>query len=110
VTPPLDGTILAGVTRDSVIALLKNWGVKITERRVLVEELTSAHRANALREVFGTGTAAVISPVGELEWKGRRLQVGDGQPGEIARRLREALTDIHYGRAPAPADWLTLVD
>jgi branched-chain amino acid aminotransferase len=109
-TPDLGGTILGGVTRESVITLLRRWGFAVNERRVLVEELLRARRTGALKEVFGTGTAAVISPVGELGWKDTRFQVGDGQPGEVSQRLFTAITDIQYGRAPDPDGWTTLVE
>jgi branched-chain amino acid aminotransferase len=109
-TPSLSGTILGGVTRDSVITLLRRWGFALNERRILVEELLRAQRTGALKEVFGTGTAAVISPVGELGWKDQRFLVGDGQPGEISQRLFKAITDIQYGRAADPDGWMTLVE
>ena len=109
-TPELSGTILGGVTRDCVITLLRRWGFAVNERRILVEELLRAQRSGALKEVFGTGTAAVISPVGELGWKDQRFVVGDGQPGEISQKLFTAITDIQYGRAPDPDGWTTLVE
>ena len=109
-TPALTGTILGGITRDSVITLLRRWGFAVNERRILVEELLRARKSGALKEVFGTGTAAVISPVGELGWKEQRFLVADGQPGEISQRLFQAITDIQYGRAPDPDGWTTLVD
>ena len=82
----------------------------MNERRILVEELLRAQRSGALKEVFGTGTAAVISPVGELGWKDQRFQVGDGNSGEISQRLFTAITDIQYGRAPDPDGWTMIVD
>jgi branched-chain amino acid aminotransferase len=109
-TPELSGTILGGVTRESVITLLRRWGYAVNERRILVEELLRAQRSGALKEVFGTGTAAVISPVGELGWKGQRLAVADGRLGEISQKVYTAITDIQYGRAPDPDGWTTLVD
>ena len=113
-TPALNGTILGGVTRDSVITLLRRWGHPINERRILVEELLRAQRSGALKEVFGTGTAAVISPVGELGWKDQRFQVGEGkhagQSGEMSQKLFAAITDIQYGRAPDPDGWTTIVE
>jgi branched-chain amino acid aminotransferase len=107
VTPPLGGTILGGVTRDSVIILLRDWGHTVNERPLSMEELVAAHRAGTLREVFGCGTAAVITPVGELGWKGEQILINGGQPGEAARRLFDAITDIQYGRAPDPHGWMT---
>ena len=109
-TPELSGTILGGVTRDSVITLLRRWGFALNERRILVEELLRAQRTGALKEVFGTGTAAVISPVGELGWKDQRFTVADGQPGEISQRLFKAITDIQYGRAADPDGWTSVIE
>jgi branched-chain amino acid aminotransferase len=109
-TPALTGTILSGVTRDSTIALLRRWGHTVNERRITVEELLSAQRSGRLKEVFGTGTAAVISPVGELGWKDQRFKVGDGSPGEMSQKLFKAITDIQYGAAPDPDGWTTLVE
>jgi branched-chain amino acid aminotransferase len=109
-TPELSGTILGGVTRDSVITLLRRWGYAVNERRILVEELLRAQRSGALKEVFGTGTAAVISPVGELGWKGQKFVVAEGRSGEVSQKLFTAITDIQYGRAPDPDGWTTLVE
>jgi branched-chain amino acid aminotransferase len=109
-TPELSGTILGGVTRESVITLLRRWGHAVNERRILVEELLRAQRSGALKEVFGTGTAAVVSPVGELGWKGQKLVVADGRPGEASQKLFKAITDIQYGRAADPDGWTTLVE
>jgi branched-chain amino acid aminotransferase len=109
-TPSLSGTILSGVTRDSVIALLRKWGHTVNERRITVEEILSAQRSGRLKEVFGTGTAAVVSPVGELGWKEQRFKVGDGTPGETSQKLFRAISDIQYGAAPDPDGWTTLVE
>jgi branched-chain amino acid aminotransferase len=110
VTPPLGGSILSGVTRDSIITLLRDWGLPVSERPIAIDELLAAHRNGALREVFGCGTAAVITPVGELGWRGEKLVINGGQAGEMARRLYDAITDIQYGRAPDEHGWMTLVD
>jgi branched-chain amino acid aminotransferase len=109
-TPSLEGTILSGVTRDSVITLLRKWGYSVNERRITVEEVLSAQKAGRLKEVFGSGTAAVISPVSELGWKGQSFKVGDGNPGEVSQRLFKAITDIQYGVVPDAEGWLTVVD
>lgn len=105
VTPPLAGTILPGVTRDSALTLLRQWGVAVHERPVAIEEVVAAARAGRLRECWGTGTAAVISPVGELAYRDERLVVNEGQIGELTRRLYEAIVDIQYARAPDPHGW-----
>ena len=105
-TPPLDGTILAGITRDSSLRLLRDWGVPVTERRISIDEIKRAHARGELKEVFGTGTAAVISPVAELGFPDGTLTVGDGQPGDVAERLYDALTGIHYGVKPDKYGWM----
>ncbi|MFP4040831.1 MAG: branched-chain amino acid aminotransferase [Desulfosudaceae bacterium] len=106
VTPALNGSILPGVTRDSVIELARSWGRQVTERQISIDEIVAAHEQGTLREVFGSGTAAVISPVGVIKHGDRVMTIGDGQAGEFSRRMFEALTDIQYGRAEAPAGWI----
>jgi branched-chain amino acid aminotransferase len=107
VTPPLGGSILDGVTRDSVITLLRGWGFAVSERPVGMEEIVSSQRDGSLREIFGCGTAAVITPVTALGWKGEDLVVNGGLPGEISRRLYDAISAIQYGRVPDPHGWMT---
>ena len=75
-----------------------------------MEELIAAHHAGKLREVFGCGTAAVITPVGALGWKGEDLVVNDGKPGEVSQRLFDAITGIQSGREPDKHGWITLLD
>jgi len=103
-TPPLTGTILPGVTRDAALALLRDWGVRVSERPIAIDEVVAAARQGTLREAWGTGTAAVISPVGELAYKGERFVVNDGKTGELTRRLYGAIVDIQYG-GPDPRGW-----
>ena len=106
ITPPLTGgTILPGVTRDSVLTLLKDWGVPASERPVSIEEVLAAHRAGTLEEVWGTGTAAVVSPVGELGYKGERILINAGKTGPMAQRLYDAITAIQYGTEPDRHAW-----
>jgi branched-chain amino acid aminotransferase len=109
VTPPLGGTILPGITRDSVLELLRRWGVPVSEREITTDELRAAHAAGTLHEVFGCGTASVIAPVGTLGFATGDLTVGDGGPGEVARRLYDAITGIQYGTAEDPSGWMTVV-
>ncbi|HLK90499.1 MAG TPA: aminotransferase class IV, partial [Polyangia bacterium] len=109
VTPPLGGSILAGVTRDSVMTLLREWGFTVNERPLGMEELLRAQRGGSLREIFGCGTAAVITPVGTLGWKGEEIAVNGGQPGDVARRLRDAILAIQYGREPDKHGWMSEV-
>jgi branched-chain amino acid aminotransferase len=110
VTPPLGGSILDGVTRDSVMTLLREWKLQVSERPLGMEEIVSAHRAGSLREIFGCGTAAVITPVSALGWKGEDLVVSGGEPGEVSRRLFDAIGAVQYGRAPDPHGWMTPLD
>ena len=105
ITPALGGTILPGVTRDSVLSLLRDWGAKVSERQIAIDEVVTAHKAGTLEEVFGTGTAAVISPVGELSYKGHRMVVGGGKIGPTTQKLYDAIVGIQYGTAPDPHGW-----
>jgi branched-chain amino acid aminotransferase len=108
-TPPLRGTILAGVTRESVITLLTRWGHKVRERAVTADELLEARRTGRLREMFGTGTGAGIAAIGELGWRGERIVVGDGGEGHLARRLQPTLREIQTGLCPDDDGWMTEV-
>lgn len=108
ITPPLGDTILGGITRDSSLALLRSWGLKASERHVSLDEIVAASRNGSLLEAFGTGTAAVIAPVGELGLGDARLRL-PAAPGEIASRLYDTLTGIHYGELPDPHGWLTAI-
>src|SRR5690625_1551024 len=105
ITPKLNGSILPGVTRDSVLRLLKHWDIPVTERRISMDEIADAHANGELEEVFGTGTAAVISPVGQLTWDNNDYIINDGQTGDIAKRLYDTLTGIQYGKVADPFDW-----
>jgi branched-chain amino acid aminotransferase len=105
ITPPLGGTILAGVTRDSAIALLRSWGARVSERRITIEEVVAAADKGTLQEVWATGTAAVISPVGELAYQGRRIVVNQGRIGATAQKLYDTIVAIQYGQAPGPQGW-----
>jgi branched-chain amino acid aminotransferase len=106
-TPALDGTILAGVTRDSVIALLRRWGLPVRQGRITMEQILEARRTGRLREMWGSGTAAGVAAIGELGWRGERIVVGDGGEGPLARRLGTALLEIQTGAAPDPDGWMT---
>jgi len=109
VTPPLAGTILAGVTRDTALTLMRGWGVRVAERPITIDEVVAAAENGTLREVWATGTAAVISPVGELAYKGRRLVVNQGRIGELAQKLYDTIVAIQYGEAPDPHRWTVAV-
>jgi branched-chain amino acid aminotransferase len=109
VTPPLAGTILDGVTRNSILTLLRDWGMTVSERRISIEEVMQAGRDGTLSEMWGTGTAAVVSPIGELGYKGERMRIGDGNTGALTRRLYDAIVGIQYGTAPDPHGWTSQV-
>ena len=105
VTPALQGSILPGITRKSVIELLRSWGVKVTERRVAAEELVEAYKEGRFTEMFGSGTAAVISPVGLLRYGDVDMELSGGKIGELSQKLYDALTGIQWGRAEDPFGW-----
>src|SRR5262245_15930732 len=105
VTPPLGGTILPGVTRDSSLVLMRRWGLTVNERQISIDDVVHAHKRGTLREVWGTGTAAVISPVGELVDTGDRMVVNDGKIASLTQRLYAAIVGIQYGQAPDPDGW-----
>lgn len=105
VTPELNGSILPGVTRDSVIRLCQDWGLDIEERKISIDEISVAHQNGFLEEVFGTGTAAVISPVGHLRWGENDMQIMDGGIGKLSQKLYETLTGIQLGNVPDDHNW-----
>ena len=106
ITPPLTGSILPGITRDSVIALARHWGMNVQERPIDIEECIASIRSGAMREIFGSGTAAVISPVGSLSYKDTTYTVQDGHVGDLARRLFDEITGIQYGEREDVFGWV----
>ena len=109
VTPMLNGSILPGVTRNSCIELLKSWGVPVEERRISVDELVAAAKDGSLEEVWGSGTAAVISPVGTLRHGDDVMQIADGGIGEISQKLYDTITGIQLGKIEGPEGWVVEV-
>lgn len=106
VTPPLSqGSILAGVTRDSVLTLLRSWGMSVQERSLTIDEIASAHEKGMIREIWGTGTAAVISPVGELVHKGVSMRINEGKIGPLSQKLYDTITGIQYGELEDTLEW-----
>ena len=105
VTPKLTGSILPGITRKSCIELLKEMGCKVEERLLSVDELEDAMKTGALKEAWGCGTAAVISPIGELRINGTSFTVADGGIGKLSQKLYDTLTDIQWGKAPDTHQW-----
>lgn len=110
VTPPLSGSILPGVTRDSVIHLAKHWGLTVHERPISIDEVIDAIASRTMKEMFGTGTAAVISPVGEVFFRDKTYKVADGGVGEWSRRFYDEITAIQYGEKDDPFGWVHRVE
>ena len=104
ITPALNGAILAGITRDSALTLLRDWGLRVSERPIAIEEVLAAARAGTL-EMWGTGTAAVISPVGELGYKGERYSINGGRTGALTQQLYDTIVGIQYGTTADPHGW-----
>jgi branched-chain amino acid aminotransferase len=109
VTPALTGTILAGITRGSVIRMARDWGMKVSERRISLDEVLAALERGTLKEAFATGTAATISPVGKLAYRGKTYSVNDGKVGPLAQRLYDTIMGIQYGRVKDPYGWVEKV-
>ena len=109
ITPPLTGSILGGITRDSVLTIAKDWGWKVAERQTSIEEIYQAGQKGQLKEIFGTGTAAVISPVNELNWNGKIIIPGAGEVGELSQKLFQHITGIQYGEVADSHNWMEII-
>ncbi|CAN2041378.1 Branched-chain-amino-acid aminotransferase 2 [Candidatus Magnetomoraceae bacterium gMMP-15] len=109
ITPILNGSILSGVTRDSVLALARLWNLPCSERRISIEEIMNAQKQGKAMEVFGTGTAAVISPVGKIKFKDEEIIINDGKVGPITQKFYDSITDIQYGKKDDPLGWIVPV-
>lgn len=105
VTPALSGSILSGITRASAIELIRSWGIPVREERISIDDIYAASARGELTEVFGTGTAAVVTPVGELNIHGRTVIVNDREIGEISKKLYQTITDIQLGKVKDPFRW-----
>lgn len=109
-TAPADGTVLPGVTRDSILAILKEWGVPTRVERMTIDDLMAAGRDGSLQEAFACGTAAVISPVGALHYKGDEVTINGFETGSLTRKLYDYLTGIQWGREKDIFGWTTTID
>jgi branched-chain amino acid aminotransferase len=109
ITPPLGGSILPGVTRDSVIHLAKDWNIKVLERMISIDEIFKTSKERKLKEAFGSGTAAVISPVGEIHHNKKRVVINKGKIGSLSQRLYDEITGIQYGEKADPYGWCYLI-
>ncbi|KQY59621.1 branched-chain amino acid aminotransferase [Aeromicrobium sp. Root495] len=107
VTPELSGSILEGITRDSIVQLARDRGHEVVERRVSIDEWREGTADGTITEVFACGTAAVVTPVGSLKWPDGQAVAGDGSAGKVTMDLRSALVDIQYGRADDPHRWMS---
>lgn len=106
ITPSLDGSILSGITRMSAIELLSDWGYRVEQRKITIDEVVVAYKNNTLKEIFGTGTAAVISPVGLLKYNDFEMIINDNKTGEVAQKLYDTITGIQYGKIQDNKNWL----
>ena len=109
VTPELQGSVLPGITRKSILELARSWGYEVEERLISIDELISGIKSGHVEEVWGTGTAAVVSPVGEVSYKGKTYVIKDGGIGELTHKLYEELTGIQWGKLPDKFGWTTKV-
>ena len=111
VTPSLeDGNILPGVTRASCVELLQKWGIPVEERKLSIDEVIAANENGTLDEAFGTGTAAVISPIGELFDEGKHMIINNNEIGPIAQKLYDAITGMQWGKKPDEMGWIEKID
>jgi branched-chain amino acid aminotransferase len=109
VTPSLNGSILEGVTRNSILQILNHWGVPVSERRLSIEEVYQAYKDGLLEEAFGSGTAAVISPIGEFFYKEEKMLINNGETGELSKKLYDTLTGIQTGTYEDVFNWVVEV-
>jgi branched-chain amino acid aminotransferase len=109
ITPELSGSILPGITRKSAIELCRSWGMKVTERKISADELFEAYDSGKLNEIFGTGTAAVISPVGKIKKGEQVIEINGGKIGETSQKLYDTLTGIQFGRIADTMNWVKSV-
>jgi branched-chain amino acid aminotransferase len=109
VTPSLNGSILEGVTRNSILQILNHWGVPVSERRLSMEEVYKAYKDGLLEEAFGSGTAAVISPIGEFFYNEEEMIINNGETGELSKKLYDTLTGIQTGKQEDVFNWVVEV-
>jgi len=106
ITAPLTGSVLKGITRDSVIQMVRGWGLKMEEKLLSIDEVVAAATSGRLKEAFGTGTAAVISPVGQITFKDKDYVIAGGKMGELSQRLYDEIIAIQYAEKPDPYGWV----
>jgi branched-chain amino acid aminotransferase len=106
ITPPLSSSILAGITRDSILTLAKDWGIKVEERRISIDEIMTAHKNGSLKDAFGTGTAATITHISDIHYNGKDYPLPDCSEREISTKLNKAIVDIKHGYAEDKHNWV----
>jgi branched-chain amino acid aminotransferase len=109
VTPELNGSILPGITRESVLHLVRKWGLKVEERPIAINEVLEKAKSKALKECFGTGTAAVISPVGSLYYKSENYSINGSKTGDLAQKLFDEITGLQYGEREDTNGWIEVI-
>ncbi len=109
VTPELQGSVLPGITRKSILEVARDWGYPVEERLISVDEVLETAENGHMEEMWGTGTAAVVSPVGQIEYEGKALKIGDGGIGELTQKLYDELTGIQWGTRPDTRGWTVKV-
>lgn len=110
VTPELNGSILSGITRMSTIELLKSWNVPVSEKKISIHDVSDAYDNGTLEECFGTGTAAIISPVGELRWGDKVMRINNNEIGEVTQRIFDTITNIQTGKQKDEMGWVVTID
>jgi branched-chain amino acid aminotransferase len=108
-TAACTGTVLPGVTRRSCIELLKDWGYEVVEGKLAIADIMKASEEGKLEEVFGTGTAAVVSPVKELDWEDKKAFIGGGKIGPVTQKLYDTMTGMQWGKLPDTKGWIVPV-
>jgi branched-chain amino acid aminotransferase len=109
ITPSLEGSILSGITRASCIDLIKSYGLEVIERKISIDDLVKYYEEGKLEEAFGTGTAAVISPIGELNYEGKILNINGGDIGQLSQKLYDELTGIQWGKCEDKFGWTSVI-
>lgn len=109
-TAPCEGTVLPGVTRRSIIELCRDWGYDVEEKHVAIKDIMKAAKKGKLEEVFGCGTAAVVSPVKELKWKDEVAEISGGKIGPLTQKIYDTLTGIQWGKVPDEKGWTLNID
>ena len=109
ITPALNGSILGGITRRTVLELAREWGMKVSERQISIDEVFAANEQGTLQEVFASGTAAVISPVGELSWKDQKITINNNKTGPTAQKFFDEIAGMQYGTMPDNHGWVNTV-